>query len=52
MRAIFPNLVDVRMLPKVGHMMPLEASEALNAVLLGYLARIGGEAHAPNAKSA
>lgn len=53
MRAIFPNLVDVRMLPKVGHMMPLEASDALNAVLLEYLARIGGgEIHAPNAKSA
>ena len=42
MRAIFPNLVDVRMLPEVGHMMPLEASDALNAVLLEYLARMGG----------
>ena len=42
MRAIFPNLVDVRMLPEVGHMMPLEASDALNAVLLDYLARMGG----------
>lgn len=53
MRAIFPNLVDVRMLPKVGHMMPLEASDALNAVLLEYLARIGGgEIQAPNAKTA
>lgn len=42
MRTIFPNLVDVRMLPEVGHMMPLEASDALNAVLLEYLARMGG----------
>ena len=42
MRAIFPNLVDVRMLPKVGHMMPLEASDALNAVLLEFLARTAG----------
>ena len=54
MRAIFPNLIDVRMLPEVGHMMPLEASEALNAILLEYLARMGGgETDAAlNAKSA
>ena len=40
MRAIFPNLVDVQMIPKVGHMMPLEASGQLNVILLDYLSRI------------
>ena len=40
MRAIFPNLMDVQMIPEAGHMMPLEASEQLNAILLDYLSRI------------
>jgi pimeloyl-ACP methyl ester carboxylesterase len=40
MRAIFPNLVDVQMIPKSGHMLPLEAADELNGVLLDYLARI------------
>ena len=40
MRAIFPNLVDVKMIPKSGHMLPLEAADELNAILLDYLARI------------
>jgi pimeloyl-ACP methyl ester carboxylesterase len=40
MRAIFPNLMDVQMIPEVGHMMQLEASDALNVILLDYLARI------------
>ncbi len=40
MRAIFPNLKDVAMIPKVGHMMPFEASNALNTQLLKYLAEL------------
>ena len=40
MRAIFPNLVGVRMIPKAGHMMPLEAPEALNAALLECLPQL------------
>jgi pimeloyl-ACP methyl ester carboxylesterase len=40
MRAIFPNLVDVKTIPGAGHMLPLEASGQLNAVLLDYLSRI------------
>jgi pimeloyl-ACP methyl ester carboxylesterase len=40
MRAIFPDLRDVRMIPKSGHMVTLEAADALNVVLLDYLARI------------
>jgi len=40
MRAIFPRLMDVQMIPSVGHMMPLEASAELNVILLDYLARI------------
>jgi len=40
MRAIFPNLMDVTMIPKSGHMIALEAAEELNAILLDYLARI------------
>ncbi len=42
MRAIFPRLEAVEMIPDAGHMMPLEASDALNVILLGYLARIMG----------
>ncbi len=40
MRAIFPDLRDVQMIPGAGHMMPLEAADALNVILLDYLARI------------
>jgi epoxide hydrolase A/B len=40
MRAIFPRLMDVQMIPAVGHMMPLEASDQLNTLLLDYLSRI------------
>ncbi|MEJ2533140.1 MAG: alpha/beta hydrolase [Halioglobus sp.] len=40
MRAIFPNLLDVQMIPEAGHMMPLEASDQLNAILLDYLSRL------------
>jgi pimeloyl-ACP methyl ester carboxylesterase len=40
MREIFPRLMDVQMIPNAGHMMPLEASDALNVILLDYLARI------------
>jgi pimeloyl-ACP methyl ester carboxylesterase len=40
MRAIFPRLVDVQMIPHAGHMIQLEASEPLNVILLDYLARI------------
>ncbi len=40
MRAIFPNLEEVQMIPNVGHMMPLEASGQLNTILLDYLGRI------------
>ncbi len=40
MRAIFPNLKDVQMIPKAGHMIQLEASDQLNAILLDYLQRI------------
>ena len=40
MRAIFPNLVDVQMIPRVGHMMQLEAAPELNVILLDYLGRI------------
>ncbi len=43
MRAIFPNLRDVQMIPKAGHMIQLEASEQLNTILLDYLQRIKAE---------
>ena len=43
MRAIFPRLMDVQMIPKVGHMMQLEASAQLNSILLEYLQRIRRE---------
>lgn len=42
MRAIFPDLRDVRMIPGAGHMVQLEASEAVNEILLDYLADICG----------
>ncbi len=40
MRAIFPRLRQVRMIPAAGHMVQLEASEQVNAVLLEYLREI------------
>jgi len=40
MRAIFPALRQVRMIPGAGHMVQLEASDAVNAILLDYLADI------------
>ena len=40
MRAIFPELRQVRMIPGAGHMMQLEASGQVNAILLEYLADI------------
>lgn len=40
MRAIFPRLEAVQMIPDAGHMMPLEAADSLNVILLDYLSRI------------
>jgi len=40
MRAIFPDLRDVRMIPGAGHMVQLEASDAVNEILLDYLVDI------------
>ena len=40
MRAIFPDLRQVRMVSDAGHMVQLEASEKVNAILLDYLAEI------------
>jgi len=37
MRAIFPDLRAVRMIPGAGHMVQLEASSEVNAILLDYL---------------
>ncbi|MDZ7782242.1 MAG: alpha/beta hydrolase [Halioglobus sp.] len=37
MRAIFPDLREVRMIPGAGHMVQLEASEAVNSILVEYL---------------
>lgn len=37
MRAIFPDLREVRMIPGAGHMVQLEASDAVNAILIDYL---------------
>ena len=42
MRAIFPDLREVQMIPGAGHMMQLEASEEVNRILLAYLADILG----------
>lgn len=47
MRAIFPNLMGVTMVPGAGHMLPLEASAQLNTILLDYLARIGAAGQRP-----
>lgn len=40
MRAQFPNLVEVRMIPGAGHMIQMERSAELNSILLDFLARI------------
>jgi pimeloyl-ACP methyl ester carboxylesterase len=40
MRDIFPELRAVRMIPGAGHMVQLEASEQVNAILLEYLTDI------------
>ena len=40
MRAIFPELREVRMIRGAGHMVQLEASDAVNAILIDYLADI------------
>lgn len=37
MRAIFPQLREVRVIPGAGHMMQLEASDEVNSILLDYL---------------
>jgi pimeloyl-ACP methyl ester carboxylesterase len=37
MRAIFPALREVRMIPGAGHMVQLEASDAVNGILHEYL---------------
>jgi len=37
LRAIFPELREVRMIPGAGHMVQLEASDQVNAILLDYL---------------
>lgn len=43
MRAIFPDLRQVRMIPGAGHMVQLEASAAVNEILLEYLAEIAAD---------
>jgi pimeloyl-ACP methyl ester carboxylesterase len=40
MRAIFPDLRQVRMIPGAGPMVQLEASGEVNAILLEFLADI------------
>ncbi|RLQ21636.1 alpha/beta fold hydrolase [Seongchinamella sediminis] len=45
MRAIFPDLRQLRMIPGAGHMVQLEASDAVNRILLDYLAEIAAGAH-------
>lgn len=40
MREIFPQLREVRMIPGAGHMVQLEASAEVNAIMLDYLADI------------
>lgn len=40
MRAIFPDLREVRMIPGAGHLVQLEAADEVNAILLDYLADI------------
>ena len=43
MRAIFPELRQVRMIPGAGHMVQLEKSAEVNALLLQYLGLIAQE---------
>ncbi|WP_205743163.1 alpha/beta fold hydrolase [Halioglobus maricola] len=43
MRAIFPHLRRVEMIPGAGHMVQLEASSEVNAFLLSFLGDIGEE---------
>ena len=40
MRAIFPDLREVQMIPGAGHMVQLEASDEVNRILIEYLADI------------
>ncbi len=40
MRRQFPDLRDVQMIPRAGHMVQLEASDEVNRILLDYLSRI------------
>ena len=49
MRAIFPQLREVRMITGAGHMVQLEASDAVNAVLLEYLGDIVARSDAAQA---
>ena len=43
MRAIFPDLRQVQMIPGAGHMVQLEASDQVNAILLDFLSDIQRE---------
>ena len=43
MRAIFPDLRQVRMIPGAGHMVQLEASAEVNEILLDYLGELRRE---------
>ncbi len=43
MRAQFPNLRDVRMVPKAGHMLQLERSDEVNEILLEFLAHVAAQ---------
>ncbi|WP_279247835.1 alpha/beta fold hydrolase [Candidatus Marimicrobium litorale] len=45
MRAIFPSLRDVRMIPGAGHMVQLEASSQVNTILLDFLNDIAARDH-------
>ena len=47
MRAIFPDLREVRMIPGAGHMVQLEASDEVNAILVDFLADITRHAGLP-----
>jgi pimeloyl-ACP methyl ester carboxylesterase len=40
MRQQFPNLLDLQMIPGVGHLMQMEKPEETNAILLDYMRRI------------
>ena len=51
MRAIFPDLRDVRMIPGAGHMVQLEASSQVNAILLDFLDDIAKRDHVLSAGS-